>query len=70
MSDLVEILSDPDTKAQFASMPEDKQAAFLWRMSWLGRAHEHQILPAGDWWTIWLMLAGRGAGRLGQPLGS
>ena len=27
------------------------------------QAHQHQILPHGDWWTIWLLLAGRGAGK-------
>jgi len=30
---------------------------------WLTRALKHQILPTGDWWSIWLMLAGRGAGK-------
>jgi predicted phage terminase large subunit-like protein len=32
-------------------------------MMWLTRALKHQILPTGDWWSIWLMLAGRGAGK-------
>ena len=30
---------------------------------WLLQAHDHQIVPTGDWWSIWLMLAGRGAGK-------
>lgn len=32
-------------------------------MKWLTEAHPHQIEPEGDWWTIWLLLAGRGAGK-------
>ena len=32
-------------------------------MMWLTKALKHQILPTGDWWSIWLMLAGRGAGK-------
>jgi len=42
---------------------ETEQIAFAKRVAWLGRAHNHQILPASDWWTIWLLLAGRGAGK-------
>jgi predicted phage terminase large subunit-like protein len=26
-------------------------------------AHRHQIEPVGDWWSVWLMCAGRGAGK-------
>jgi phage terminase large subunit-like protein len=25
--------------------------------------HEHQFAPPGDWWYLWLLLAGRGAGK-------
>jgi predicted phage terminase large subunit-like protein len=32
-------------------------------MSWFSTQHAHQTLPPGDWWSIWLMLAGRGAGK-------
>jgi predicted phage terminase large subunit-like protein len=32
-------------------------------MKWLSQAHDHQIVPVGDWWAIWLLLAGRGAGK-------
>lgn len=40
-----------------------EQIAFARRTKWLIEAHDHQILPAADWWTIWLLLAGRGAGK-------
>jgi predicted phage terminase large subunit-like protein len=29
----------------------------------MDKALDHQTLPPGDWWSIWLMLAGRGAGK-------
>jgi predicted phage terminase large subunit-like protein len=44
-------------------LPPEAAAAFRARMSWLMRAHKHQIPPKGNWWTVWLLLAGRGAGK-------
>ena len=63
MTDLAEILQDPEVQAKFNTLPAEDQAAWAWRANWLTKAHKHQIVPAGDWWTIWLMLAGRGAGK-------
>ena len=63
MTDLAEIVKDPEVRKQFASLPPAQQAAFAWRTKWLIQAHQHQILPPGEWWSIWLMLAGRGAGK-------
>jgi phage terminase large subunit-like protein len=60
---VIEILKDPKTRAEFSKLAPQDQVAFSWRAQWLGKAHKHQILPAGDWWSIWLMLAGRGAGK-------
>ena len=31
--------------------------------SWRSKALPHQIEPEGDWWTIWALIAGRGAGK-------
>ena len=42
--------------------PEHK-AATQARIKWLTVANFHQIPPKGDWWTVWLLLAGRGAGK-------
>ena len=39
------------------------QAALKARKDWLFKANDHQIPEAGNWWTIWLLLAGRGAGK-------
>lgn len=63
MTDIADILKDPDVRQQYAKLPETYRAAFEWRAKWLMQAHDHQILPPGDWWDIWLMLAGRGAGK-------
>lgn len=63
MNDLLQILKDPQTRAEFEKLPAQDQIAFGWRANWLINAHKHQILPPGDWWSIWLMLAGRGAGK-------
>ena len=30
---------------------------------WLITRHKYQKMPDGDWWTIWLFLAGRGSGK-------
>ena len=45
------------------SLPSEHQAALKARIAWLARAGSHQIEPKGDWWTVWLLLAGRGAGK-------
>jgi len=37
--------------------------AYAKRSKWLSGAFDHQKLPQGTWWSIWLMLAGRGAGK-------
>jgi phage terminase large subunit-like protein len=52
-----------ELEASFARLPKPQQAAITWQLSWLKKAHTHQIEPVGDWWNIWLMLAGRGAGK-------
>jgi predicted phage terminase large subunit-like protein len=58
-----EILKDPQVQQQFTLLKPEEQAAWAWRANWLTKAHAHQVVPVGDWWTIWLMLAGRGAGK-------
>ena len=61
--DLAESLEAPDVQAALKALPPEKRLAYLWRLRWLQTAHAHQVLPSGDWWSIWLMLAGRGAGK-------
>ena len=62
MTDL-SILSDPAIVEKFSMLPRPQQVAYKWRMEWLAKAHKHQILPPDEWWAIWLLLAGRGAGK-------
>jgi predicted phage terminase large subunit-like protein len=62
-SDLEVLLKDPAIREQYTRLDPQAAAAWAWRMMWLTRALKHQILPHGDWWSIWLMLAGRGAGK-------
>lgn len=50
-------------QAHLSQLPAPMQAAVRARILWLGRAKQHQIPPQGDWWDIWLLLAGRGAGK-------
>jgi phage terminase large subunit-like protein len=64
MSALDDILSDPKINEEFANSPILQQIVINWQLTWLSsQAHKHQIEPRGDWWSIWLMLAGRGAGK-------
>jgi len=44
-------------------MSPEWRHAFKARVKWLSIANDHQIPPKGDWWDIWLLLAGRGAGK-------
>ena len=62
MTDL-SVLRNPEVRAQFEALDPLYRLAWTWRAKWLKTAHKHQILPQGDWWSIWLMLAGRGAGK-------
>ena len=62
MSVVDEILADEDSlKIEFSQLSYIQMTVVNWQMKWLKEAHKHQIEPAGDWWSIWLMLAGRGA---------
>lgn len=64
MSALDAILNDPSLQEDFRQKPVLEQIAYNWQLNWaLNQAHKHQLEPAGDWWNIWLLLAGRGAGK-------
>lgn len=57
------LLKNPAVNEAYDALNPYNKIAFAYRTRWLNRAHDHQKLPAGDWWTIWLLLAGRGAGK-------
>ena len=56
-------LRDPEVQRAFKELPPYERLASAWRLTWLHKAKTYQNMPAGDWWSIWLMLAGRGAGK-------
>jgi len=60
----LEILNDePYVNEEFGKIDFYSQVVATWQLKWVKEAHKHQFEPAGDWWNIWLMLAGRGAGK-------
>lgn len=63
MSDVLEKFQDETTKKEFVKLEALYQIGVTWRLSWVKKAHKHQILPKGEWWSIWLLNAGRGAGK-------
>ena len=62
MTDVIDLLKDKEVQAKFKALPINQQLGYAWRTKWLTNAHDHQILPHGDW-AIWLLLGGRGAGK-------
>jgi len=61
---LAEILEDPETKAEFESYPLHDRIAKIAHAKWVASAHRYQIPPPLEMdYTVWMMLAGRGAGK-------
>ena len=61
---LAELLADPKLQAEFNAWHEHDRIAYISHAKWVAGAHRYQIPPplAQDW-TVWMMLAGRGAGK-------
>lgn len=61
---LAEILDDPEVKAEFNALPEHDRIARIAHAGWVQGAHKYQIPPPLEIdYTVWMMLAGRGAGK-------
>ena len=61
---LAEILEDPEIAAEFNAQPEHDRIAKIAHASWVASAHRYQIPPPLEVdYTVWMMLAGRGAGK-------
>ena len=61
---LTELLEDPQIAAEFDAKPEHERIAFIARAKWVASAHKYQIPPPLEMdYTVWMMLAGRGAGK-------
>ena len=57
-------LFDEQTVAEFETLPEHNRIAFIAHAEWIARAHAYQIPPdLHTDYTVFLMLAGRGAGK-------
>lgn len=50
-------------REQFPLLSSERKSAYEKRIAWLSTAKPHQIPPKDLWWSIWLLLAGRGAGK-------
>lgn len=61
---LAELLEDPEVQAEFNSRSEHDRIAYIAHASWVAGAHKYQIPPPLEQdYTVWMMLAGRGAGK-------
>ena len=65
--EVLDILSDKDN---LKGLGPYHGVAYAKRTEWLAGAFNHQKLPQGTYWSIWLMLAGRELARPEQPLNS
>ena len=64
MSAVEAILEDQEyLDEEYVKLSPIAQAVVNWQLKWGKEAHNHQVEPAGNWYSIWLMLAGRGAGK-------
>lgn len=52
-----------DLAAIYSRLKPREQAIADWQMQWMLKRLPHQIPPRAGDWTIWLLLAGRGAGK-------
>lgn len=50
------------SKADLLKLPLPELAALEWQVRWARIRHPHQVPPDGDW-TVWALIAGRGAGK-------
>jgi len=61
---LAELLEDPKVQAEFNAEPEHDRIAYIAHAKWIAQAHPYQIPPDLEIdYTVFLMLAGRGAGK-------
>jgi predicted phage terminase large subunit-like protein len=55
---------DSETAEQFDALPDNDRAALIAHTAWVSGAHAYQIPPPLEMdYTVWMMLAGRGAGK-------
>ena len=60
---LAELLDD-DLLKDYERLPDYDRIAIMSHLEWIGGAHKHQVPPPLESdWTVWMLLAGRGAGK-------
>jgi predicted phage terminase large subunit-like protein len=57
------LLPPKEAVQQLAAMHGDWKKLLDWRLEWLESAHLYQLAPTNVPWDIWMLLAGRGAGK-------
>ena len=61
---LAELLEDPEVQAEFNARSEHDRIAYIAHAKWVASAHRYQVPPPLEQdYTVWMMLAGRGAGK-------
>jgi predicted phage terminase large subunit-like protein len=61
---LAELLEDPEVQAEFNARSEHDRIAYIAHAKWVAGAHKYQVPPPLEQdYTVWMMLAGRGAGK-------
>ena len=58
---LQSLLDDAQLLAESADLVTAEVA--INKLNWELTRHDYQKMPSDDWWTIWLLLAGRGSGK-------
>jgi phage terminase large subunit-like protein len=56
-------MASDDLRAQLSQLDEIDLRALIWQAEWRKTRRANQTPPEGDWWTFWLINAGRGFGK-------
>lgn len=48
---------------ELEELPLEELELLRWRLNWLKTARDKQLMPEGDWYTTWMVCAGRGFGK-------
>jgi hypothetical protein len=63
MGEVINGIQLNEIQRSLAQLENDDLEMLAWRLKWLATARDKQLTPEGDWWTTWLILAGRGFGK-------
>ena len=61
---LADLFEDPAVQAEFNAFSDHDRIAYIAHAKWVAGAHRYQVPPPLEMdYTVWMMLAGRGAGK-------